>query len=67
MSICEKLSNGSNIHQCLKDIALKVKCFLTLYDREIHASGVTVIGLLIREKEIAEDLVECKFCCFFSL
>ena len=67
VSICEKLSNDSNIHQCLKDIALKVKCFLTLYDREIHASGVTVIGLLIREKEIAEDLVECKFCCLFSL
>ena len=64
--ICEKLSNGSNIHQCLKEIALKVKCFHTLYDREIHASGVTVIRLLIREKEIAEDLVECKFCYLFS-
>ena len=64
--ICEKLSNGSNIHQCLKDIALKVKCFLTLYNREIYASGVTVIGVLIRGKEIKEDLVECKFCYLFS-
>ena len=65
--ICEKMSNGSNIHQCLKDIALKVKCFLTLYDREIHASGVTVVGVLIRGEEIEEDLVECKFCYLFSL
>ena len=64
--ICEKLSNSSNIHQCLKDIALKVKCFLTLYHREIFASGVRVVGVLIRGKEIEEDLVECKFCYLFS-
>ena len=64
--ICEKLSNSPNIHQCLKDIALKVKCFLTLYHREIFASGVTVVGVLIRGKEIKEDLVECKFCNLFS-
>ena len=64
--ICEELSNGSNIHQCLKDIALKVKCFLTLYDRDIYASGVTVTRILIRGKEIAEDLVECKFCYLLS-
>ena len=65
--ICEKLSKGSNIYQCLKDIALKVKYFLTLYDREIHASGLKVIGVLIRGKEIEEDLVGCKFCYLFSL
>ena len=65
--ICEKFLKGSNIYQCLKDIALKVKYFLTLYDREIYASGVKVIGVLIRGEEIEEDLVECKFCYLFSL
>ena len=64
--ICDKLFNSSNVHQCLKDIALKVKCFLTLYHREIHASGVKVIGVLIRGEEIEKDLVECKFCYLLS-
>ena len=64
--ICEKMSNGSNIHQCLKDIAVKAKCFLTLYHRDILASGVTVVGVLIRRKEIEEDFFECKFCYLFS-
>ena len=64
--ICEKLSNSPNIHQCLKDIAVKVKCFLTLYHKEILDSEVTVVGVLIRGKEIEEDLVECKFCYLFS-
>ena len=63
--ICEKATNGSNIDQCLKNIALMVKYFLTLYDKEIQASGVTVIGLLIRENEI-QEYVECKFCHLFS-
>ena len=64
--ICEKLSNSCNIHQCLKDIALKVKYFLTLYHKEIYASGVTVIGMLIRGEEIEEDFFKCKFCYLFS-
>ena len=63
--ICEKVSNGSNIDHCLKNIALMVKYFLTLYDKEIQASGVTVIGLLIRENE-KQEFVECKFCHLFS-
>ena len=61
------MANGSNIHQCLKDVAVKVKCFLALYHREILASGVAVVGVLIRRKEIEEDFVECKFCYLFSL
>ena len=64
--ICEKVSNGSSIYQSLKNIAVMVKYFLTLYDREIRASGIKVIGLLIREKENQEQLVECKFCHLFS-
>ena len=63
--ICEKVS-VSNIHQCLKNITAMVKYFLTLYDREIQGSGVTVVGLLIRENGNQEGLVECSFCNLFS-
>ena len=63
--ICETLSNGSNIYQCLNNIALMVKYFLTLFHKEIQGSGVTVIGLLIRGNE-KQEFVECKFCHLFS-
>ena len=52
--ICEKVSNGSNMSQCLKNIACVFKYFLTLYHKEIQASGVKIIGLLIRVKEKQE-------------
>ena len=64
--ICEKVSNSTNIHQCLKNIALMIEYFLVLYSREIYASGVIVIGLLIREKNAQNQLVECSFCRLFS-
>ena len=62
--ICEKVLNGANLDQCLKNLAVLVKYFLTLYGREIQASGVKVVGLLIRENE--KQLVECSFCHLFS-
>ena len=64
--ICEKVSKGSNICQRFKNITVMVKYFLTLYDTAIQESGVTIIGLLIRENEIEEELVECSFCHLFS-
>ena len=64
--ICEKVSKGSNLCQCWKNIAVMVKYFLTLYNMEIQSSGVTIIGLLIREKEEQEDLAKCSFCHLFS-
>ena len=65
--ICEKVSNSSDIHQCQRNVTAMVKYFLTLYNREIQASGVTVIGLLIRENEKQQELVdECSFCYLFS-
>ena len=64
--ICEKVSQGSNIYQCLKNIAVTIKYFLTLYDMEIQSSGVTIIGLLIRKNEKQDDLVKCSFCHLFS-
>ena len=64
--ICEKISKGSNIRQCFKNITAMVKYFLTLYNMEIQGSGVTVIGLLIREDEKQEESVECSFCHLFS-
>ena len=65
--ICEEVSNGANICQSSKNIAVMVKRFLTLYNMEIQASGVKVIGLLIRGEEKQEELVECSFCQLFSL
>ena len=63
--ICERVFNGSNIHKCLKNIALMVKLFLTLYHGKIQTSGVNIVGLLIRGKE-NQDLVKCKFCHLLS-
>ena len=65
--VCEKVEKGLRMHQCLKNIAIKVKYFLTLYNEEIQASGVTVVGLLIRENEKQVELVGCSFCGLFSL
>ena len=59
--ICEKVSNGSNIDQCLKNITFMGKYFLTFYDKELQTSCVTVIGLLIRRNE-KQEFVECEFC-----
>ena len=64
--VCEKAPNGSNMYQCLKNVAAMVKYFLALYNKEIQASGVTVVGLLIRENEKQQELVECSFCYLFS-
>ena len=64
--ICEKVLNSTNIHQCLKNIALMVRNFLVLYSSEIYSSGVKVIGLLMREKKPQSQLVECSFCRLFS-
>ena len=67
MFICEEVSNGANICQSSKNIAVMVKRFLTLYNMEIQASGVKVIGLLISGEEKQEELVKCSFCQLFSL
>ena len=64
--ICETLASGSNIDQCLKNIFVMVKYFITVYDSEIQASGVKVIGILIKEKEEQGELIRCTFCHLFS-
>ena len=63
--ICERVSNGFSISQCLNNITLMVKYFLTFYNQEIQTSGVTVIGLLITENE-KQEFVKCNFCDLFS-
>ena len=65
--ICDKVSNRFSMRQCSNNLVVKMKCFLTLYRREIQASGVKVMGLLIREDEKHEELVECSFCNLFTL
>ena len=63
--ICE-VSNGFSMHQCSKNLVAMVRYFLTLYSEKIKASGVKVIGLLIRGNQKHEELVECSFCSLFS-
>ena len=65
--ICEKVSEVSSMYQCSKNIATMIKYLLILYDREIQASGVTVIGLLITENEKQGQIANCSFCQLFSL
>ena len=65
--ICEKVSDSANISQSSKNVSVMVKYFLTLYNMEIKASGVTVIRLLIRGEENQAELVDCSFCQLFSL
>ena len=65
--ICVKVLNCSEINQYLKNTAIMVKCFLTLYKKEIQTTGVTVIGILLREKKKQENLIACNFCYLFSL
>ena len=64
--ICEKVLNGFRMHQCSKNLVVMVKYFLTLYNREVQASGVKVIGLLIKKNKKLEELVKCSFCSLFS-
>ena len=64
--VCEKTTNGSNIDQCLKNIVVMVKYFIAIYASEIQASGIKVIGILIREKKKQEELIKCSFCHLFS-
>ena len=64
--ICEEVSSKINMYQCSKILSVKVKYFLTLYNKEIQGSGVTVIGLLIAEKLKQEKSVDCSFCHLFS-
>ena len=64
--ICEEVSSKIKVYQSSKILSVKVKYFLTLYNREIQESGVTVIGILIGEKGKIEKSVDCSFCHLFS-
>ena len=64
--IFEKVLNSSSVDQLRKNISVMIKYFLTLYNTEIQASGVKIIGILIREKEQQGELPKCSFCDLFS-
>ena len=64
--LCEKVEKGLHMHQCLKNVATKVKYFLTLFDKEIQGSRVTIVGILIIEEEEQRESVKCSFCHLFS-
>ena len=64
--ICEEVLNGFSMVQYSNNLVAMMKYFLILYNTEIKASGVKVIGLLILENEKQKKLVECSFCSLFS-
>ena len=59
--LCAKVSNSTSIPQSLKNIAVMVKYFLILNDKEIYASGVKVIGLLIGKRKNKTNLSNVVF------
>lgn len=64
--IFEKVLSSSSVDQLRKNISVMIKYFLTLYNTEIQASGVKIIGILIREKEQQGELPKFSFCDLFS-
>ena len=64
--ICEEVLNGFRMVHYSNNLVAMMKYFLILYNTEIKASGVKVIGLLILENEKQKKLVECSFCSLFS-
>lgn len=60
--VCKKFLNKD----CLKKIVIIVKYFLILYNKELQETGVTVMGLLIREDESQEEVIKCNFCDLLS-
>ena len=65
--ICEKIVNNCSMKQSLNNIVTFIKYFLTLYNKEIQRTKVTIVGLLIRENGNVHELLECKFCCLFNI
>ena len=60
--ICYKILNGSCQNENLKIIVTLVKYFLFLYNKEFEATGVTIIGLLVRENGKVHKAIKCDFC-----
>ena len=64
--ICKKIMKGQKTNEYVKNIAVLVKCFLSLYNRDLQLTGATVIGVVIREEQAVENQVECNFCDLLS-
>ena len=64
--ICDKTVSGTSKSQCMENVVASMKCFLILYSNDIQSTDVTVIGLLIRENDKADELIKCNFCKLFS-
>ena len=64
--VCKKNTAGHNGKECMKHVAVLVKLFISLYSKNLQLTGVTVIGLLIREEEAENKPVKCDFCNLLS-
>ena len=64
--ICKKIMKGQKTNEYLKNIAVLVKYFLSLYNRDLQVTGATVIGVVIKEDQAGKNQVECNFCDLLS-
>lgn len=60
--ICYKILKGSYQNENLRNIITLVKYFLFLYKKEFEATGVTIIGLLVRQYGKVHKGIKCDFC-----
>ena len=60
--VCKKIVNGKHTG----NIVTLLKYFLTLYNKELEGTGVTVIGVVIQDKKMVEKIVKCDFCSLLS-
>lgn len=60
--ICYKILKGSYQNENLRNIITLVKYFLFLYKKEFEATGVTIIGLLVRQYGKIHKGIKCDFC-----
>ena len=64
--VCKKNTAGQNGKECMKNVSVLVKLFISLYSKDLQLTGVTVIGLLITEEETENKPVKCDFCNLLS-
>ena len=64
--VCKKNLAGQKVNEYMKNVVVLVKLFISLYSKNLQVTGVTVIGLLIREQETENEQLKCDFCNLLS-
>lgn len=64
--VSQKNMTGEKGNEYMNNAVVLVKLFISLYYKDLQKTGVTVIGLLIREGETENETVKCDFCKLLS-